>query len=185
MLLLESCFCVMIHNPDLNLTLFDLLERSMNDFFNNTASGPLSEILNNRLYCFRVNKDTSTSNYISISHTEKETVSYKKIIISVDNLRLLFKDLINSINKLLEDELLLGLPPAKYKEITLEKYCQYEDRSLTTPYKCFRDLSPNANDSNDFLKHVIFKQNDLFSRFFANDGTPNLNFIYYYLKNIK
>jgi hypothetical protein len=185
LLLLESCFSAMINNPDLNLTLFDLLESSMNDFFNNTTSGPLSEILNNRLYCFRVNKDTSTSTFISINHTKKETVSYKKITISVDNLRFIFKNLLNSTNKLLEDELLFGLHYAKYKEVTLESYSKYKDRSLTILYKCFKDLSPNTNNTNDFLKHVIFRDTALWSKFFADDGTPNLNFIYYYLKNIK
>ena len=157
LLLLESCFYTIINNPELNLNLSDLLYDFMNDFFNNTASGLLNEILNNRLYCFRVNKDTSISNYISISCTKKEIVFYKKITISIDNLRFIFKDLINSTNKLLEDELLFGLPLAKYKEITLEKYSQYKDRSLTTLYKYFRDLSPNVNDSNDFLKHMIFR----------------------------
>jgi hypothetical protein len=32
---------------------------------------------------------------------------------------------------------------------------------------------------------MIFKQNDLFNRFFANNDIFNLDFIYYYLKNIK
>jgi hypothetical protein len=62
------------------------------------------------------------SNYISISRTKKKIVFYKKIIININNLRFIFKDLINSINKLLENELLFGLPSAKYKEIILEKY---------------------------------------------------------------
>jgi len=78
LLLLESCFYTIINNPKLNLNLSDLLYDFMNDFFNNTTSGLLNEILNNRLYYFQVNKDTSTSNYISISYTKKKTISYKK-----------------------------------------------------------------------------------------------------------
>jgi hypothetical protein len=93
------------------LNLFDLLYNFINNFFNNITSDPLSKIFNNYLYCFRINKDTSTFNYISISHIKKKIVFYKKIIININNLRFIFKNLINSINKLLENELLFGFPP--------------------------------------------------------------------------
>jgi hypothetical protein len=109
-------------NPELNLNLFDLLYNFINNFFNNIVFSFLSKILNNCLYCFYINKDTSTSNYISINYIKKETISYKKIIINIDNLRFMFKDLINSINKLLENKLLFELPSTKYKKIILEKY---------------------------------------------------------------
>jgi hypothetical protein len=112
----------MIINPELNLNLSDLLYNFMNNFFNNITSGLLSKILNNRLYYFRVNKNMNISNYISISRTKKETISYKKIIININNLRFIFKNLINFINKLLEDKLLFGLFFTKYKKIILEKY---------------------------------------------------------------
>jgi hypothetical protein len=122
LLLLEFCFCIIIINPELNLNLSDLLHNFMNNFFNNTISGPLSEIFNNCLYCFRVNKNTSTSNYININCIKKKTISYKKIIININNLRFMFKNFINSINKLLENELLFGLSSIKYKKVILEKY---------------------------------------------------------------
>ena len=54
----------------------------------NSSSSALSKVLNNRAYYLKVNKEISTLNYISIS-TKKEIVSYKKITISIDNLRLL------------------------------------------------------------------------------------------------
>jgi hypothetical protein len=167
------------------LNLFDLLYNFINNFFNNIIFDPLNKIFNNYLYCFHINKDISISNYISINCTKKETVFYKKIIINIDNLRFIFKDFINSINKLLENKLLFGLPFIKYKKIILEKYSQYKDRFLITPYKCFRDLSFYTNNSNDFVKYMIFRQNDLFNRFFTNNNISNLDFIYYYLKNIK
>ena len=50
--------------------------------------------LNNKAYYFKVNKELSTLNYISISNTKKETISYNKVTISIDNLRVLFKELI-------------------------------------------------------------------------------------------
>jgi hypothetical protein len=112
----------MIINPELNLNLSDLLYNFINNFFNNITFGPLSEIFNNCLYCFRVNKNTNISNYINISRIKKKTIFYKKIIININNLRFIFKNLINSINKLLENELLFGFSPIKYKEIILEKY---------------------------------------------------------------
>jgi hypothetical protein len=172
-------------NPELNLNLSNLLYNFINNFFNNITSDLLSKIFNNHLYYFHINKNISISNYINISYIKKKIVFYKKIIININNLRFMFKDFINSINKLLENELLFGLPFTKYKKIILKKYSQYKDQFLIIPYKYFRDLSPHVNNSNNFVKHVIFRQNDLFNQFFTNNNIFNLDFIYYYLKNIK
>jgi hypothetical protein len=128
----------------------------MSLYFNNTYNTALGEILNHCSYCFRVNKETNTISFISISFTSKETLSYNKVTISIDNLRGLFKELISNSNALLEEVLLLNIPKYKYKEITLEEFSKVEDRSLTTPFKYFRDLSPNSTINNTFLRDKIF-----------------------------
>jgi hypothetical protein len=120
--LLEFCFYTIIINPELNLNLFDLLYNFINKFFNNIISNSLNKIFNNYLYYFSVNKNINISNYININYTKKKIIFYKKIIININNLRFIFKNLINSINKLLENELLFGLFFIKYKKIILKKY---------------------------------------------------------------
>jgi hypothetical protein len=125
----------------------------MSLYFNNTA---LREILNHCSYYFRVNKETNTINFISISFTSKETLSYNKITISIDNLKGLFKELISNSNSLLKEVLLLNIPKYKYKEITLKEFSKVKDRSLITPFKYFRDLSPNSTINNTFLRDEIF-----------------------------
>ena len=167
------------------MNLFDLLYNFINNFFNNIIFNLLNKILNNCLYYFWVNKNINISNYININYIKKEIILYKKIIININNLKFFFKDFINSINKLLENELLLKLFFIKYKKVILKQYSKYKNRFLIILYKYFRNLNFNINNSNNFLKYIIFKQNNLFNRFFANNNISYLNFIYYYLKNIK
>ncbi|OBT75936.1 hypothetical protein VF21_05752 [Pseudogymnoascus sp. 05NY08] len=51
----------------------------MSSCFYNSAPTLLGEILNNRFYYFRVNKELSSLLSVIISLTAKETVSYKKV----------------------------------------------------------------------------------------------------------
>jgi hypothetical protein len=126
----------MFKSPTFDLVF--LLKNFRDNYFNNSALTPLAEILNNRSYCFKVNKEVSTFTFISISNTKKEILSYKKIInLSVDNLRLLFKELINSSYNILTKELLFDISKSRYKDITLERFTKVEDKSLITPFKCF------------------------------------------------
>ena len=172
---------------DNNLELTSILRDFKDKYLNNSSNSALSEILNNRAYCFKVNKETSTLTYISISSTKKETVSYKKTTISVDNLRFLFKELISSSYNILVEKLLFNISKSRYKDITLEKFAKLEDRSLTTPFKCFRDLSPSSNSNNNFLKEEIFKDSSLFNQFFILkdlDLKLNLKEVNKYLKDL-
>ena len=126
----------------------------------------MSKVLNNQAYYFKINKEISTQTYISISATSKETVSYKKITLSVNNLRLLFKELISSTYSILVEKLLLDISKSLYKHITLEEFSKLKDQLLSTLYKCFRDLSLNLKVNNNFLKDLVFKDSFLFNRFF-------------------
>jgi predicted RNA binding protein with dsRBD fold (UPF0201 family) len=136
LIVIEYSFSLLLKDNTLDLT--TILKDFRDQYLNNSTNSALSEVLHNRAYCFKVNKETSTLNYISISNTKKETVSYKKITISVDNLRLLFKELISSSYSLLVEKLLFNISKSRYKEITLEEFSKLEDRSLTTPFKYFK-----------------------------------------------
>ena len=80
---------------------------------------------------------------------------------------MLFKKLVNTSYNILVEKLLLNISKSRYRDITLEKFSQIEDKRLTTPYKCFRDLSSNFENNNNFLKNEIFKESSLFNRFFT------------------
>jgi hypothetical protein len=158
-------------------------------YYNNVCNITLKEILNHRSYCFQVNKKTSIINFININFIFKETLSYNKVIISVNNLKGLFKELINNSNSLLKEVFLLNILKYKYKEITLKEFFKVKDKSLTTFFKCFKDFSLNNTLNNTFLKDEIFKDNSLFSRFFIIKDLKNLKLnikeVNSYLKNLK
>ena len=148
----------------MNLT--SLLKEFMLLYFSNSSSTCLRELLNNRSYCFKVNREASIQVFININ-IKLKTISYKKVTLSINNFKELFNKLISNSNTLLEDKLLLNVSKSDYKDITLEEYSKFEDRSLTTPFKCFRDLSPNQERNNNFLKDKIFNNLALFNRFFS------------------
>jgi predicted RNA binding protein with dsRBD fold (UPF0201 family) len=77
------------------LNLNNLFKDFQFKYFNNSSEIALTKILLNKAYCFKVNKQISTFNFVSISNTQKETISYNKVIINVDNLKTLFKEVIN------------------------------------------------------------------------------------------
>lgn len=66
----------------------------MFSYFYNSMPTLLEEILNNRLYYFKVNKELSSLSSIIISSTTRETLSYKKVTISINNLYYLFREAI-------------------------------------------------------------------------------------------
>jgi hypothetical protein len=65
----QSHFNKLFNNLFLNLT--NLLNTFISSYFNNNVPSPLSKILNNRFYYFKINKETSTLTFISISTTKK------------------------------------------------------------------------------------------------------------------
>ena len=184
-LVIEYSFNRLFKDNNLELTI--ILREFRDKYLNNSTNYALSEILNNRAYCFKVNKEISTLDFVSISNTKKETVSYKKVTLSVDNLSSLFKELISTTYNLLVNKLLFNISKSKYKEVTLEEFAKFEDRNLTTPFKCFRDLYPNSNTYNNFLKNEIFNNSLLLNRFFKkinNNLQLNSQEVKSYLKDI-
>lgn len=170
-LIIEHSFSLLFQDNTLELT--TILRDFQDNFLNNSRSAGLSEVLNNRSYCFRVNKETSTLGFVSISSTKKDTILYKSISLSVDNLRTLFNNLISTSTLFLEETLLFSIPKSRYQDITLEKYSKFEDRSLTTPFYSFNNLSVNYKETSIFLREEVFNNLSLFSRFFSTTS-PNL-----------
>jgi len=187
LIILEFSFKQLL--KDNTLTLINVLKEFMSLYFNNACNTALREILNHRSYCFQVNKETNTINFININSISKETLFYNKVIISINNLKGLFKELINNSNSLLKEVFLLNILKYKYKEITLKEFFKVKDKSLITLFKCFKDFSFNSTLNNTFLKNEIFKNNSLFSRFFIIKDPRNLKLntkeVNSYLRNLK
>ena len=184
-LIIEYAFSLLFQDNTLELT--TILRDFQDNFLNNSRSTGLSEVLNNRSYCFRVNKETSTLSFVSISNTKKDTILYKSISLSVDNLRTLFNNLINTSTLFLKETLLFSIPKSRYQEITLEKYSKFEDRSLTTPFYSFNNLSVNYKETSIFLREEVFNNPGLFSRFFSTtspDLKLNLSAVKEYFNSI-
>ena len=85
LLIIEYSFSYVISKDD-SSSLTSIIRDFMSSSFNNSVATPLGEILNNRSYCFNVNKELSSSSSVIISSIIKETLSYKKVTISIDDL---------------------------------------------------------------------------------------------------
>ena len=121
----------------------------MNSSFKNDFSIALNELLLNRSFCFTINKNLSNNSNIIIYSLIKETINYKNIILTISNLRLIFKDLIKENHDLLINDLLLGISSEEYSNIILEEFFKVEDRDNSTLYLYFRDLHPNKQNNNN------------------------------------
>jgi hypothetical protein len=138
-----------------------------------------------------IRKDKKLSSLLSIiiSLTTKETVSYKKVTISIDNLCYLFKEAILSLLQDLRKKLLLGMPYKEYKHISLERFSIVEDASNTSPYKCFYDFYSTSLRNNALIRDYILKTTLLRSKFFKiskeNKLVLDLIMIRAYLRDIK
>ncbi|OAF61607.1 hypothetical protein VC83_02272 [Pseudogymnoascus destructans] len=137
----------------------------------------------------KVNKELSSLSSVIISSTTKETVSYKKVTISVDDLRHLFKEAILSSLQDLREKLLLGMPHEEYKHISLEGFSAVEDASNTSPYQCFRDFHPTSLRNNALVRDYILKTALLRGKFFKtskeNKLVLDLIMVRAYLRDVK
>jgi len=175
LLVIEYSFSYVISKDD-SSSLTSIIREFMSSSFNNSVATPLGEILNNRSYCFKVNKELSSSLSVIISSIIKETLSYKKVTISIDDLRLLFKEVILSTSTILREKLLLNIPLKEYKHITLEDFSNVEDNSITTPYKCFKDFHSSSLKNDNLVRDYLLKTPSLRSKIFnLKDGKLAIN----------
>ena len=115
----------------------------MNSSFKNDFNITLSKLLLNRSFCFTINKNLSNNSNVIIYSLIKETINYKNVIFTINNLRFIFKDLIKENLDLLINDLLLGISNEEYSNITLEEFFKIEDKDNLIPYLYFRDLYLN------------------------------------------
>lgn len=156
--------------PSSSEDLTSILRTFKDKYLNNSTNSALSEVLNNRSYCFKVNKELSTETFVTISSTLKETVLYKGSSLSVEDFKLLFSSSLATSLSLLKEELLFNLDPSLYKDINLETFSKFEDLSNNTPLSCFRDFDPNRILNSSFLRERVLSTPDLLTRFYTLDG---------------
>jgi superfamily II DNA helicase RecQ len=164
LIVIEYSFREILKNQAISLVM--VIQDFMSNHFVNSSQTALGEILLNRSYCFRVNKELSSFSRVVISSRFKETLSYKKVTISVDNLRDMFKELVSTSYTLLVEKLLLNISSREYKEVTLDEFSKVEDRDNTTPYKCFKDFHPNSSKFDSFISNKVLDTPSLRNRFF-------------------
>jgi hypothetical protein len=94
----------------------------MKAYFINNKATSLAKILSNRLLAIKINKESFRISSILVSSLEENTISYKKLTISIDNISLLFNDLVLIIDNFLREKLLFSLYSLKYNSLLLEDF---------------------------------------------------------------
>jgi hypothetical protein len=70
----------------------------------------------------KINKESSRISSILVSSLEENIIFYKKLTISINNISLLFNDLILMIDNFLKEKLLFSLYSLKYNLLLLEDF---------------------------------------------------------------
>jgi hypothetical protein len=187
LLVLKNSIQAALRDRNPKAVLYEVQDFMFNYFYNASLS-PLSEILNLRSYCFRVNKALSSLSNIIIHPTLKETLTYSKVTISRDKLSKVFKGAILEANTLVDKELLFNTSLDELKDFTLESFSAFEDLLDNTPYRCFKDYHPNVELHNKFLINKVLSIPALKKQFFTlkrGKLTLNKRRVRLYLKDSK
>jgi superfamily II DNA helicase RecQ len=172
LIVVEFSFRSLLEDPSLDLT--TIIKEFITTHFNNSINNGLGEVLLNRSYAYKVNKELSSSSIVTIHATKANTLSYKSITINIEDLQKLFREVINKATLLVHEDLLFNISKHLYQDITLEAFASYEDRSIKTPSVCFRDFHPNSKNHSRFLLKYLLNNRSLFSAFFSISPTQGL-----------
>ena len=127
----------------------------------------MAKILSNRLLAVKINKESSGTSSVLVSSLEENTISYKKLTISVDNISLLFNELVLMTDNFLKEKLLFSLYSLEYSLLLLEDFSQVEDKGVIIPFKCFKDLHPNVSNNDLILLNIVIGNKRLLREFFS------------------
>jgi len=99
----------------------------------------------------QINKDLSSISNVILHPTLKETLTYKKITISKQELGLVFQKAILEASAFLNTKLLLGIFTRELNDLTLESFSSFKEMSNAMPYTCFKDYNPSSALYNKFF----------------------------------
>jgi superfamily II DNA helicase RecQ len=162
---IEYCFRILLNNTEESM--LQLIKDFMKAYFTNNKATGLAEILSNRLLAVKINKESSGTSSVLVSSLEENTISYKKLTISVDNISLLFNDLVSMTDNFLREKLLFSLCSSEYNSLLLEDFSQVEDNWDSTPFKCFKDFHPNVSKNDVILLNIVMGNKRLLHEFFS------------------
>ena len=162
---IEYCFEILLNSPEESI--LQLIKDFMKAYFTNNKATGLAEILSNRLLAVKINKESSGTSSVLVSSLEENTISYKKLTISVDNISLLFNELVLMTDNFLKEKLLFSLCSLEYSLLLLEDFSQVEDKGVITPFKCFKDLHPNVSNNDLILLNIVMGNKRLLREFFS------------------
>ena len=114
-----------------------------------------------------MNKNLFNNSNVIIHFLIKETINYKNVIFTINNLRFIFKDLIKKNHNLLINNLLLSISNEKYFNLILKEFFKIKDKNNLILYLYFKDLYPNKQNNNNWLFNKVFNNNSLRNRFFS------------------
>ena len=117
---IEYCFQILLNSPEESI--LQLINDFMKAYFINNKVTGLAEILSNRLLIIKINKESSRTSSVLVSSLEENIISYKKIIISIDNISLLFNEVVLIIDNFLREKLFFNYYSSEYTLLLLEDF---------------------------------------------------------------
>jgi hypothetical protein len=82
----------------------------------------LTEILSNCLLIIKINKESFKISFILINSLKENIIFYKKLIININNLSLLFNKLVLIINNFLKEKLFFSLYNIEYNSLLFKNF---------------------------------------------------------------
>ena len=109
-------------------TLVNILSNFMTKYFQNNFHTALAEILTLKVYCFKINQETSGPGKVIISTKSPETLHFNQITLTLTDLKMVFKKLIIETYYFMISEVLFNIPLWKIREINVrgrKMVCKY------------------------------------------------------------
>ena len=148
-------------------SILQLIKNFIKAYFTNNKATGLIEILNNRLLIIKINKKSFGTFFVLISFLKENIISYKKLIISINNLSLLFNELVLTIINFLKEKLLFSLYNIEYNSLLLKDFNQVKNNWNSIPFKCFKDFYFNTSNNDLILFNIIISNKRLLREFFS------------------
>ncbi|KAI9748290.1 MAG: hypothetical protein M4579_007265, partial [Chaenotheca gracillima] len=154
--------------------LYGSLSHIMDRFFHNSAQTALAEVLSLRAYAFAVNKTQSTLTHQIIMH-DTNTFSLQHLTLSVEDMRRLFRTLLQKTHEILFQDLLLEAHPSEFSGLNLQALAQQEDLANNHDHGFFMTTNPDLQQYSGYLKQRVLKTSILRKQFYAfSDKTLRL-----------
>ncbi len=163
------------------------LSSFMHTFFHNTVVTALAEILSLRAYAFKVNKNNNSVFNQIIIHDD-ELISCKDIIISLFNMKHMFKQLTLKTHEILFSELLFNVNALNFSDLTLSVLAAFENLADNVAHAYFFSHNTRFSHFSSYLQKKVLADSTLRERMFfikRNRLTFRTKSVLNYIKSLK